>query len=87
MTERIRDWWEDFLWDNFKKRRWPGIFVFIEWAQAQLMCLLRLCDDCSHCETYICWGCMRRLPWSNGCADKMGDVCDDCWGEWNIQHE
>jgi len=52
-----------------------------------LRCKLRLCDDCPHCETYVCPSCFRRLPWSNGCADDLGDICDDCWAQWAAQHE
>lgn len=32
-------------------------------------------------RTYLCAGCLKRLPWSNGCADDMPNHCDDCWVE------
>lgn len=81
------DWWEEFLWKHFKSYKWPGTFVLFNWAQKQLTCKLRLCDDCPNCETYVCPSCFKRLPWSNGCADSLGDICDDCWAKWRMQYE
>ena len=31
-------------------------------------------------ETYRCWWCRREVPWEDGVADDMPDVCDSCWG-------
>lgn len=53
----------------------------IEELGARLRCLLRLCDECPRCETYVCPWCGRRVPWTDGAADGMPEACDGCWAE------
>lgn len=77
----ILDWWDAFLWEQFDSRKWPGFFVLFEWAQQQLTCKLRLCNECENCRTFVCWSCMRRVSWDFGCDGDMPDACDDCWAE------
>lgn len=35
--------------------------------------------ECVVCELYLCAGCGRWRPWSDGAADDMPDHCDRCW--------
>lgn len=32
-------------------------------------------------RTYVCAGCLKRVPWSNGAADDMPYHCDECWAK------
>lgn len=84
ISERIDDAlikWDSFIWNEFRTSKWPGFFVLFDWVQQWLTCKLGLCDECPHCTTYVCWSCMRRVPWDFGAADEMPDVCDDCYCE------
>ena len=86
------DRWYDLLdrWDasGLSKTHWQNaVIAIIDRTGQWLMCKLRLCNECPNCETYVCTSCMKRVPWENGCADALGDICDDCWGEWKAQHD
>lgn len=30
-------------------------------------------------ETFKCYACKRRVPWSFGADDDLPDFCDHCW--------
>ena len=30
-------------------------------------------------HVYVCQRCDRARPWSDGGADDLPDICDDCW--------
>jgi hypothetical protein len=32
-------------------------------------------------RAFKCGLCGKWRPWSKGCADGLGDVCDGCWSE------
>ena len=81
MSEGLLRRWENFLYEQFGNCKWPEFFVLFDWIQQKLMCKLRLCQECSHCQTYVCPWCGHRVPWSNGCADDMPEACDECWAE------
>lgn len=35
-------------------------------------------DDDYETKTYKCGWCHKDVPWFNGCADELFDMCDDC---------
>lgn len=46
---------------------------------------LRMQLHCARCLTlagrvrhYRCPGCERMVPWCNGAADELGELCDEC---------
>lgn len=60
---------------TWEEKALAAIERFGQWA----LCKLRLCDECEHCQTYVCPWCGRRRPWEDGAADDMPEACDDCW--------
>jgi len=75
----IIDWQE--LWE--KLAAYPTVEAAIRAFGQRAICKLRLCDECEHCQTYVCWYCQTRKPWANGGTDDI--VCDECWLKINGQ--
>jgi hypothetical protein len=46
---------------------WPRIALSGEWIHRN-----------RRVATFVCAGCKRRVPWSQGAADNHGELCDDC---------